>query len=132
MRTTGDPERSSISPVAIGTTEIYDESFELRQKSVILWRISTVDHRRECPDTRKCTHFAHRCGKAEEMTTDCCRARFGGEHKGAIARAELAEAQKDSIHHGEGCDMLCQTGISDECGNRGIKRTTQTFYKDHS
>ena len=47
-----------------------------------------------------------RGGEAVELAADGSRASLGGEQTKAVARTELTEAQEDTVHDGEGGEVV--------------------------
>lgn len=65
----------------------------------------TSDHSGESPGTSECTDLAHSSSNTVELTTNRSGTGLSGEHTETVTRAELAEAQEDTVDNSEGTNV---------------------------
>lgn len=63
------------------------------------------------PSACEGTDLANRGGQAVILATSGSRCRLGGKETKAVTRAELTKAQKDTINHCEGADVMLQLDV---------------------
>lgn len=76
----------------------------------LVWEITQGKIQRT-PSACEGTDLANRGGQAVILATSGSRCRLGGKETKAVTRAELTEAQKDSINHCEGTDVMLQLDV---------------------